>query len=250
MRFMDKVVLVTGGGSGIGRATALAFAAEGAAVVVAGRSPEPLAHTVKLVETAGGVASAVTADVTREADVARLVETTVTRHGGLHVAFNNVGVLVPGGVADLSSADWARAVEVNLTSVWLSMKHEISHMRTHGGGAIVNTASNLGAHGRRPGISAYVTTKAAVSALTRNAALEHIADGIRINAISPGPADTAMSLLPGETPDDRAARLRDALPVGRVGTLEEVASAVLWLASPESGFTVGHDLVLDGGATA
>lgn len=250
MRFENQVVLVTGGGSGIGRATALAFAAEGATVAVAGRSPEPLAQTVKLVEEAGGTASAVTADVSREDDVAVMVETVVQRHGGLHVAFNNAGVFVPGGVADLSVAEWSRAVEINLTGVWLSMKHEIAHLRAHGGGAIVNTASNLGAHNRMPGISAYVATKAAVSALTRNAAREHIADGIRINAISPGPVDTSMSLLPGETPADRAHRMRDALPIGRVGTLEEITSAVLWLASPESGFTVGHDLVLDGGAAA
>jgi NAD(P)-dependent dehydrogenase (short-subunit alcohol dehydrogenase family) len=250
MRFENQVVLVTGGGSGIGRATALAFAAEGATVAVAGRSLEPLAQTVKLVEEAGGTASAVTADVSREDDVAAMVETVVRRHGGLHVAFNNAGVFVPGGVADLSVAEWSRAVEINLTGVWLSMKHEIAHLRAHGGGAIVNTASNLGAHGRRPGLSAYVATKAAVSALTRNAAREHIADGIRINAISPGPMDTPMSLLPGETPADRAHRLRDALPIGRVGTLDEIASAVLWLASAEAGFTVGHDLVLDGGAAA
>ena len=250
MRFENQVVLVTGGGSGIGRATALAFAAEGATVAVAGRSLEPLAQTVKLVEEAGGTASAVTADVSREDDVAAMVETVVQRHGGLHVAFNNAGVFVPGGVADLSVAEWSRAVEINLTGVWLSMKHEIAHLRAHGGGAIVNTASNLGAHGRRPGLSAYVATKAAVSALTRNAAREHIADGIRINAISPGPVDTSMSLLPGETPADRAHRMRDALPIGRVGALDEIASAVLWLASPESGFTVGHDLVLDGGAAA
>jgi NAD(P)-dependent dehydrogenase (short-subunit alcohol dehydrogenase family) len=250
MRFVSKVVLVTGGGSGIGRAAALAFAAEGATVAVAGRSAEPLAQTVKLVEAAGGVASAVPADVTSEDEVAGMVATVVGRHGGLHVAFNNAGLLVPGGVADLSAADWGRAVDVNLTGVWLSMKHEIAHMRGHGGGAIVNTASNLGAHGRRAGISAYVATKAAVSALTRNAALEHIADGIRINAISPGPVDTAMSLWPGETPTDRATRMRSALPIGRVATLDEIASAVLWLASDESGFTVGHDLVLDGGATA
>jgi len=250
MRFENQVVLVTGGGSGIGRATALAFAAEGATVAVAGRSPEPLAQTVKLVEEAGGTASAVTADVSREDDVAAMVETVVQRHGGLHVAFNNAGVFVPGGVADLSVAEWSRAVEINLTGVWLSMKHEIAHLRAHGGGAIVNTASNLGAHGRRPGLSAYVATKAAVSALTRNAAREHIADGIRINAISPGPVDTSMSLLPGETPAGRAQRLRDALPIGRVGALDEITSAVLWLASPESGFTVGHDLVLDGGAAA
>ncbi|MFL6119112.1 SDR family NAD(P)-dependent oxidoreductase [Actinophytocola sp.] len=250
MRFVNQVVLVTGGGSGIGRAAALAFAAEGAAVAVAGRSPEPLAHTVKLVESAGGTASPVVADVTREDDVAAMVDSVVTRHGGLHVAFNNAGTFVPGGVADLAADEWSRALSVNLTGTWLSMKHEIAHMRAHGGGTIVNTASNLGAHARLPGIAAYVTSKAAVSALTRNAALEHIADGIRINAVSPGPVDTPMSLRPGETPADRAARLRTALPIGRVATLDEVTSAVLWLASPESGFTVGHDLVLDGGATA
>jgi NAD(P)-dependent dehydrogenase (short-subunit alcohol dehydrogenase family) len=250
MRFGNQVVLVTGGGSGIGRAAALAFAAEGATVAVAGRSAAPLARTVELVEAAGGVASAVPADVSREDDVAAMVETVVARHGGLHVAFNNAGTFVGGGVADLSAGEWARAVDVNLTGVWLSMKYEIAHMRAHGGGTIVNTASNLGAHKRMPGISAYVATKAAVSALTRNAALEHIADGVRINAISPGPVDTPMSLRPGETPADRAARLKDALPAGRVGALDEITSAVLWLASAESGFTVGHDLVLDGGAAA
>jgi NAD(P)-dependent dehydrogenase (short-subunit alcohol dehydrogenase family) len=250
MRFDGKVVLVTGGGSGIGRATALAFATEGATVAVAGRSPEPLAETVKLIEEAGGTASAVTADVAREDDVVAMIDAVVGRHGGLDVAFNNAGVFVPGGVADLSVADWSRAMDANLTGTWLSMKHEIAHMRAHGGGAIVNTASSLGAHSRRAGISAYVATKAAVSALTRNAAREHIADGIRVNAISPGPVDTPMSMLPGETETGRADRLRTALPIGRVGTLAEITSAVLWLASDESGFTVGHDLVLDGGATA
>jgi NAD(P)-dependent dehydrogenase (short-subunit alcohol dehydrogenase family) len=250
MRFTNKVVLVTGGGSGIGRAAALAFAEEGAAVVVVGRSAASLDETVTLIHDRGGSAGAVTADVTREADAAHMVEETVARHGGLHVAFNNVGILVPGGVTDLSTADWTRAVDTNLTSMWLSMKHEITHMRANGGGTIVNTASNLGAHGRRAGISSYVATKAAVSALTRNAAREHIAEGVRINAISPGPTDTPMSLRPGETPTDRAARLKESLPIGRVGALAEITSAVLWLASDESGFAVGHDLVLDGGATA
>jgi NAD(P)-dependent dehydrogenase (short-subunit alcohol dehydrogenase family) len=134
--------------------------------------------------------------------------------------------------------------------VFLAMKHEITHMRANGGGVIINTASNLGAHMRLPFLGAYAATKAAVSALTRTAAREYIAAGIRINAISPGPIDTPMSLRPGETEADRDARLKDALPAGRAGTTSEAAAAVLWLASSEAGFTIGHDLVIDGGATA
>ncbi|MEV5536282.1 glucose 1-dehydrogenase [Saccharopolyspora shandongensis] len=249
-RFTGKVALVTGGGSGIGRATALAFAREGATVVVAGRNPEPLTETVELIEASGGQGSAVTADVSNSDDVARLVATTVERHGGLHVAFNNAGVLAAGPVADIDEQDWDRQLAINVTGVWLSMKHEIAHMREHGGGVIVNTASNLGAHRRVPGTGAYAATKAAVSALTRTAALEYIGEGIRINAISPGPIETTMSLLPGETEAGRAERAKTTQPIGRVGTLAEAAAAVLWLAAPESGFTVGHDLVIDGGASA
>jgi NAD(P)-dependent dehydrogenase (short-subunit alcohol dehydrogenase family) len=141
-------------------------------------------------------------------------------------------------------------VWVNPTATWLSMKHEVAHMRAHGGGAIINMASVIGAHMTRPGMGAYAASKAAVSALTRTAAQEHIGDGIRINAISPGPVDTWMSRLPGETDADRDARMKHSLPIGRVATTDEVAAAVLWLAAPESAFTVGHDLVLDGGATA
>ena len=249
-RFTGKTVLITGGGSGIGRATALAFAREGAVVAVAGRRREPLGQTVRLIKDAGGQASAVTADVSSPADAERLVAAVAERHGGLHIAFNNAGIIEAGPLADMDDAAWDRQVAVNLTGVFLAMKHEINCMRARGGGVIINTASNLGAHMRLPFLGAYAATKAAVSALTRAAAREYIADGIRINAISPGPIDTPMSLRPGETEAGRDQRLAGALPAGRAGTVAEAAAAVLWLASPEAGFTVGHDLVIDGGATA
>jgi NAD(P)-dependent dehydrogenase (short-subunit alcohol dehydrogenase family) len=249
-RFAGKTVLVTGGGSGIGRAIAGAFAREGAHVVVAGRRPAPLAETVGSIESGGGRAGYVTADVTRPADVARLVETVVARHDGLHVAVNNAGVHTAAPTADMDEAAWSAMLETNLTGVWRSMRHEIDHMRRHGGGAIVNVLSNVGAHMRLPGMAAYAAAKAGALALTRTAAREYIGAGVRINAVSPGPADTPMSLWPGETTAERADRLKTALPIGRVGALAEIAAAVLWLAAPESGFAVGHDLVLDGGATA
>jgi NAD(P)-dependent dehydrogenase (short-subunit alcohol dehydrogenase family) len=141
-------------------------------------------------------------------------------------------------------------LDVNLTGVLLSMQQEIAHMRAHGGGVIVNTASNIGYHGRRPGMAAYAASKAAVSTLTRVAALDHIKDNVRINAVSPGATDTGMSLRPGETDADRAARLATTVPIARVATTDEIVHAVLWLASDESSFVVGHDLVVDGGVTS
>ncbi|WP_370150502.1 SDR family NAD(P)-dependent oxidoreductase [Streptacidiphilus sp. EB129] len=250
-RFTDKVVLVTGAGAGIGRASARAFAAEGAVVVASGIRPESIEETVRLIEADGGKASAVPADVSRPDDVARLVRTVVERHGGLHVAHNNAGVFGgPAPVGDLDLAVWQNVLDVNLTGVLLCLQEEIRHMRAHGGGAIVNTSSNIGAHSRRAGLAAYATSKAAVSTLTKVAALDHVKDGIRINAVSPGPTDTSMSFRPGETEADRAARLAGAVPLGRVGSTAEVVAAVLWLASDEAGFVVGHDLVTDGGVTA
>jgi NAD(P)-dependent dehydrogenase (short-subunit alcohol dehydrogenase family) len=153
-------------------------------------------------------------------------------------------------VGDIDEAQWDELLAVNVTGVLLSMRHEIRQLRRGGGGAIVNVSSSLGAHRRVPGMGAYVATKAAVSALTRNAALDHIGEGIRINAVSPGPIDTPMSHRPGETTADRDERLRAQLPAGRAGTLDEIAAAVLYLASPEAGFVVGTDLNVDGGATA
>ncbi|MEU8136667.1 SDR family NAD(P)-dependent oxidoreductase [Streptodolium elevatio] len=250
-RFTGKVAVVTGGGSGIGRATAIALAEEGAAVVVAGRTAAELADTVALVEKAGGTATAVVADVTREDDVARLVATAVERHGRLDVAVNNAGVFGPAGpLAELDTDAFRHVLDVNVTGAFLSMKHEIAHMRRNGGGTIVNVASNIGNHVRLPGVSAYAASKSAVSVLTRAAALDHIGEGVRINAVSPGANDGPMSSLPGETPEQRDARITPRIPLGRVGAMHEVTGTILWLASDEAGFAVGTDVVVDGGASA
>lgn len=246
MRFTDTVALVTGGSSGIGLAVAEAFVREGATVVMTGRDAGRLADAAKRIG-----ADWMTADASSPADAARMVATTVERHGGLHVAVNNAGVLGPAGpLADLDVAAWSQVLEVNLTGVFLAMKHEIAYMRGQGSGAIINVASNIGAHRRVPGLAAYAAAKAGVSALSRAAALECAPLGIRVNAVSPGATDTPMSYQPGESSAERDARIVPRMPLGRLGRPAEVAAAVLWLASAESAFVAGHDLVVDGAATA
>ncbi|MFD4025608.1 SDR family NAD(P)-dependent oxidoreductase [Streptomyces sp. NPDC058576] len=249
--FTGKTVLVTGAGSGLGRAIALAFAAENASVVAAGRTAASLNATVRLIEAAGGTAAAITADVTDSDRIRDLVRESVALFGGLDIAVNNAGILRGAGpVAEVSEEDWDAVLRTNVTGVWLAMKHEIAHMKENGGGVIVNISSNLGAHLRIPNAAAYITSKAAVSALTRAAALDHIHQGIRINAVSPGASAAPMSLLPGETDAERAERVKSENPLGRVSEAEEVAAAVLYLASPLAGSVVGSDLVIDSGASA
>ncbi|MEU6550161.1 SDR family oxidoreductase [Streptomyces sp. NPDC046915] len=262
-RFTGRTALVTGAGSGIGRAVALAFAAEGAQVVVAGRRREPLDETVRLIEDRGGKALAVTADLSRAEDAEALVRAAVdlprsrlrssggTPIGSLDVAVNNAGVFRGGQpLADLPEDDWREQLDVNATGMFLALRAEIRQMRTQpSGGAIVNISSTFGVHASPAGAAAYSATKAAVTALSRAAAVDHIRDGVRINVVSPGATATPMSLRPGETEADRTERARATLPLGRISATEEVAAAVLHLASDAAASTVGTDLVVDGGGS-
>lgn len=248
-RFAGKVAFVTGAGSGIGRAAALAFAQEGAHVAVVDRDEQATAVTVEQIEQLGGTALAVACDVTSSEQVKAAVDSAVARFGHLDIAFNNAGVeLRPTPIADISEADFDRIVDTNLRGVFLCMKHQIPHMLQHGSGAIVNTSSGAGVKGF-PGGAAYGASKFAIIGLTKCAALDYAAAGIRINAICPGIIDTEMMhRFTGGTDEGRQAVVTQE-PVGRMGTPEEIAAAVLSLCSDEAAFAVGHALVIDGGQT-
>jgi len=246
--FSDKVVLVTGGTSGIGRATALAFAREGANVVVVGRREDEGAESVALIEQAGGKGLFVRADVSVEDEVASMVARTVEVFGGLNFAFNNAGVfLPPAPVTEISAEAIDRILAINVRGVALCMKHEIPAIMKSGGGGIVNTASFLGIRAF-PGSAIYNASKFAVIGLTKSAAVEFAAQGVRVNAVCPGVIDTPMN---EEMRVDESGRdfLNGLQPMKRTGRPEEIAGAVLYLCSPNAGFTTGTTLSVDGGIT-
>jgi len=251
-QFENKVVLITGGTSGIGRVTAVAFAKEGAKVVVSGRRKAEGAETVTLVEKAGGQGLFVQADVSDEEQVKKLVETTVSHFGRLDIAFNNAGIEgTPGPLVDSTTEQYTKVFDINVKGVFLSLKHEISAMLKTGGGSIVNTSSVVGRIGF-PGMSLYSATKHAVNGLTKVAALETAQQGIRVNSVSPAAIETEMIerfVGDAKKQSDERKHLTSLHPVGRIGKPEEIASAVLYLSSPGASFVTGHDLVVDGGLT-
>ena len=249
MRFGAKVALVTGGGTGIGRATALAFAREGAAVAVVGHNPEHIEEVAGLIEQEGGRALAVRCDVTRPDEVRAAINRTVEAFGRLDFAFNNAGVEQPVKPLDqIADEEFERLMDVDLRGVFLCMKHEIAPMLKQGGGVIVNTGSGASVMGIA-GQAAYCAAKFGVIGMTKAAALDYAKSNIRVNAVCPGYVDTPMmQRFTGGTPEGRQTVIDD-VPAGRMAKPEEIAATVLWLCSDEAAYVIGHALVIDGGQT-
>ena len=248
-----KSALVTGGASGIGRATALAFAREGARVAVADIMQDAAQRTVAEIEAMGGQALAIGCDVTDDDAVKAMIAATVDAFGSLDCAFNNAGIapyqVNAGGqkIADVAPEAWRRLIDVNLTGVWLCLRHEVAEMRAQGsGGVIINTASILGLVGTATS-SAYVAAKHGVVGLTKVAAADHAEDNIRVNAVCPGYIETPMT---EETMRRRGERIMARVPMARMGTAGEIAEAVVWLCSPKASFVTGVSWAVDGGYTA
>ena len=251
MRLQDKVVLITGAGSGIGREASLLFAREGAAVVAVDVNAAPAAETVAMVEADGGRASAFTADVVSAEQCAAMVAHAESVFGRLDVLFNNAGVMLSDDddAENTDEAVWDRTMDVNAKGVFLGCKHGIPALRRAGGGSIINTASFVALMGAATPQIAYTASKGAVVALTRELAVIHAREGIRVNALCPGPLRTEMLMKFLDTDAKRQRRLVH-IPMGRFGEATEIAKAALFLASDDSSFVTGTELVVDGGITA
>jgi NAD(P)-dependent dehydrogenase (short-subunit alcohol dehydrogenase family) len=247
-RLKNKIALITGGGSGIGRSTCLLFASEGAKVTVADYVVDGGNETVRQIKAAGGEAVFVQADVSKSTDVQHMVATTVKTYGRIDVLFNNAGIEGPSAkLANYKEEDWDRVIAIDLTSVYLGMKYVIPEMVKQGGGVIISTASVAGLVGF-PGSGAYAAAKAGVINMTRMVALEYADKNIRVNCICPGIIDTPMvDRVVGGRPKERVAK---AEPIGRLGKPDDIANAALFLASDESSFATGAPFIIDGGYVA
>lgn len=249
-RVAGKVALITGGGSGIGRATAQIFAREGAKIVVADVVVAGGEETVRLLKAAGGEAIFVKTDVSQPADVEAMIKKTVETYGRLDCAFNNAGIEgVVKPTVEYGEADWDRVIAINLKGVWLCMKSELQQMLKQGSGAIVNTASVAGLVGL-PGFSAYVAAKHGVNGLTKTAALEYAKSGIRVNAVCPGAIRTPMFERGARDNPGIEEQVIAAEPVGRMADPTEVGEAVVWLCSDAASFVTGLPMAVDGGWVA
>ncbi len=247
--FEDEVALVTGGGSGIGRNTALSFAEEGAKVVVADVTVEGGEETARMIKETGGEAVFVKTDVRRAKDVELLIKKAVDTYGRLDCAFNNAGIDGDlGPVQEQSEENWDRVISINLKGVWLCMKYEIRQMLKQGSGAIVNTSSITGLRGL--GTVAYAASKHGVVGMTKVAALENAQAGIRVNAVCPAAVYTPMVANLMEADPDMKAYIENLQPMGRVAQPEEISRTVVWLCSHAASFITGHSLPIDGGVTA